>query len=82
MSSQDQHKESFISKYIFSQDHKWIGIQYGFTSLVFLLFGFALMMIMRWQLAYPDTVIPFIGGLFENGVDFLLLIQKMSIMHG
>jgi len=50
--SQDSHKESFISKYIFSIDHKWIGIQYGITSLFFLLFGFILMMIMRYQLAY------------------------------
>lgn len=82
MSSQDQHKESFISKYIFSQDHKWIGIQYGFTSLVFLLFGFALMMIMRWQLAYPDTVIPFIGGLFENGMLSPDMYNSFGAMHG
>jgi len=46
------HQESFIRKYIFSTDHKWIGIQYGVTGLVFLLFGFVLMMIMRYQLAY------------------------------
>ena len=47
------HEESFLRKYVFSQDHKVIGIQYGFTALVFLLFGFTLMMMMRWQLAYP-----------------------------
>ena len=56
--SQDSHKESFITKYIFSQDHKVIGIQYGLLSLFFMLFGFSLMMIMRWLLAYPDEVIP------------------------
>ena len=50
--SHDNHKESFIRKYIFSTDHKWIGIQYGVTSMIFLLFGFTLMMIMRYQLAY------------------------------
>ena len=82
MSSQDHHEESFISKYIFSQDHKWIGIQYGITSLVFLLFGFALMMIMRWQLAYPDTVIPFIGGLFENGMLSPDMYNSFGAMHG
>jgi len=48
----DNHQESFIRKYIFSIDHKWIGIQYGVTSMIFLLFGFTLMMIMRYQLAY------------------------------
>ena len=82
MSSQEHHEESFVSKYIFSQDHKWIGIQYGFTSLVFLLFGFALMMIMRWQLAYPDTVIPFIGGLFENGMLSPDMYNSFGAMHG
>ena len=52
--SHDNHEESFISKYIFSIDHKWIGIQYGVTSMIFLLFGFVLMMIMRYQLADPQ----------------------------
>ena len=38
-----------------------IGIQYAITGLLFLLFGFTLMMIMRWQLAYPGQPIPLIG---------------------
>src|SRR6476659_572090 len=58
------HEElSFLRKYVFSQDHKVIGIQYGFTALTFLLFGFTLMMLMRWQLAYPGKPIPLIGNL-------------------
>jgi heme/copper-type cytochrome/quinol oxidase subunit 1 len=36
---------------VFSLDHKVIGIQYAITSMVFLLIGFTLMMLMRWQLA-------------------------------
>ncbi|SVC63690.1 uncharacterized protein METZ01_LOCUS316544, partial [marine metagenome] len=52
MSSDNHHKESFLTKYIWSTDHKIIGLQYGFTALVWLLFGFILMMIMRYQLAY------------------------------
>ena len=43
----------FWRKYVFSLDHKVIGIQYAVTGLLFLLFGFTLMMIMRCQLAYP-----------------------------
>ena len=82
MSSHDQHEESFVSKYLFSQDHKWIGIQYGFTSLIFMLFGFALMMIMRWQLAYPDTVIPLVGGLFEGGMLSPDMYNSFGAMHG
>ncbi len=59
------HEESFLRKYIFSIDHKIIGIQYGITSLFFLLFGFSLMLVMRWQLAYPDTPVPLVGGLIK-----------------
>ena len=52
------HEDPFWKKYVFSVDHKTIGIQYTITSLVFLLFGFGLMMLMRWQLAYPGEALP------------------------
>jgi cytochrome c oxidase subunit 1 len=53
------HEElGFWRKYVFSTDHKVIGIQYGVTGLIFLFFGFCLMMMMRWQLAYPGEAIP------------------------
>jgi len=46
------HEElSFWRKYVFSTDHKTIGIQYGFTALLFLFFGFMLMAAMRWSIA-------------------------------
>ncbi len=49
-----RHEEpGFWRKYVFSTDHKTIGIQYAVTGLLFLFFGFCLMMLMRWQLAYP-----------------------------
>ena len=54
-------------KYIFSVDHKVIGIQYGITALAFLLTGFTLMALMRWSLAYPDEPGPwwiFISGFY------------------
>jgi cytochrome c oxidase subunit 1 len=51
----------FLRKYVFSIDHKVIGVQYTVTSLVFLFIGFSLMMIMRWQLAYPGAEIPLLG---------------------
>ena len=51
----DHHDPPFWRKYIFSTDHKIIGIQYGFTALLsFWRFGFFLMMVMRWSIAYPD----------------------------
>src|SRR6186997_934521 len=61
------HEEtSFLRKYVFSTDHKMIGIQYGLTALLFLLFGFMLMAIMRWQIAYPGQPVPIIGDLLYH----------------
>jgi hypothetical protein len=51
-------------KYLVSTDHRHIGLLYAFTSLFFLLFGFSLVVIIRWQLAYPGEPVPYIGGLF------------------
>ena len=58
----EHHELGFLRKYVFSTDHKVIGIQYGFSrALRFLFFGFCLMMLMRWQLAYPGQQLPVIG---------------------
>ena len=39
-------------------DHRTIGLQYFATALVFLLVGFLLMLLMRWQLAWPTSPLP------------------------
>ena len=46
---------------IFSTDHKVVGLQYGFTSLAFLFVGFLLILLVRYQLAWPGAPIPLIG---------------------
>jgi cytochrome c oxidase subunit I len=56
-----EHKLPFYQKYIFSTDHKVIGCQYGISGLLFLLFGFMLMLVMRWSIAHPGEPLP--GGL-------------------
>ena len=82
------HEElAFWRRYIFSQDHKVIGIQYAITGLLFLLFGFMLMMLMRWQLAYPGSPIPFIGGLLgvanaPSGIMLPEFYNQLGAMHG
>jgi heme/copper-type cytochrome/quinol oxidase subunit 1 len=48
-------------RYVFSTDHKVIGIRYLVTGFLFILFAFCLMMLMRWQLAYPGQGLPVIG---------------------
>jgi cytochrome c oxidase subunit 1 len=61
----EHHEPDFWSGYIFSTDHKTIGIQYGFTALCFLLFGFFLMLLMRWQIAHPGSALPVVGALIH-----------------
>src|SRR5208282_6001640 len=61
----EHHELGFWQKYVFSTDHKVIGIQYGITGLVFLFLGFCLMMVMRWQLANPGLPVPYIGSLLQ-----------------
>ena len=85
----DGHHEElpFWRKYIFSTDHKMIGIQYSLTGLAFLFFGFCLMMLMRWQLAYPSQPIPLIGGLFGDarapgGIMLPDFYNELGAMHG
>jgi cytochrome c oxidase subunit I len=39
-------------------DHRTVGLQYAVTSSLFLVLGFALMLVMRWQLAWPGQPLP------------------------
>ena len=83
MSNDSHPKENFLQKYIFSVDHKIIGLQYGITSLLFLFFGFCLMMVMRWQLAYPETPVPIVGHLLgETGILMPETYNMLGAMHG
>src|SRR3989338_3167400 len=82
------HRElPFWQKYIFSQDHKIIGLQYGITALLFLLFGFLLVMLIRWQLAYPGQPLPLIGSWFSEsamvgGIMLPEFYYQLGAMHG
>ncbi len=57
------HELSFVKKYVFSTDHKIIGIQFLFTTLLMLLVGGFLALAVRWQLAFPWTNMPILGKL-------------------
>jgi cytochrome c oxidase subunit 1 len=63
---EEHHETSFLRSYVFSTDHKIIGIQYGVTALCFLMFGFLLMLMMRWQIAHPGVAVPLIGPLLNH----------------
>src|SRR2546426_7579914 len=76
----------FIRKYIFSTDHKIIGIQFLFVSLFFLLVGGLLAMQMRWQLGFPGKPMPCGGILPETmapgGVILPEYYIQLVTMHG
>ena len=84
---EEHHEKSFLYKYIFSTDHKVIGLQYGLCSLLFLLFGFFLMMVMRWSIAFPGKPIPVFGFLLgerwaPGGIVSPDLYNMFGAMHG
>jgi cytochrome c oxidase subunit 1 len=57
-----EHVElGFVRKYIFSTDHKIIGIQFLFSSLIFFFIGGLLALLVRIQLAWPHSEIPILG---------------------
>src|SRR5437762_10021161 len=51
----------FISTYVFSLDHKIIGLQFLFSTLLWFLVGCLLTLVIRWQLAWPWSNMPVIG---------------------
>ena len=52
------HELGFIRKYVFSTDHKVIGLQYMITAMAMAVVGGLLSMLMRYQLAWPTTLSP------------------------
>src|SRR5262245_41547889 len=53
------HEElGFWRTYVFSTDHKMIGRQFLFLGLFMLMIGGLLAMMVRWELAWPETAVP------------------------
>src|SRR6202012_2101767 len=76
---EEHHEDAgFWRTYIFSTDHKVIGIQYGVTALWFLFFGFLLMRMMRWQMAHPAQPVPLVGPLLEKVLGSVSIQGKIS----
>ncbi|MBB2952852.1 cbb3-type cytochrome c oxidase subunit I [Sphingobacterium sp. JUb56] len=56
--SHGHHQESFISKYIFSGDHKMIAKQFLITGIFMAVFAMIISILFRIQLAWPDKEFP------------------------
>ncbi len=65
------HKETFISKYVFSMDHKMIAKQFLVTGMLMGIVGMMLSLFFRLQLAWPEQKFPiletFLGKWAEGG---------------
>src|SRR3954462_2577110 len=57
------HAGSFWTTYVFSRDHKIIGIQFLFSTLIWFFIGGMLALGVRWQLAWPWSSMPILGKL-------------------
>src|SRR5688572_20867635 len=57
----EHHEIGFVKKYVFSVDHKIIGLQFLFLGLMFFVIGGLEAMLVRWQLGFPDQPVPLLG---------------------
>jgi cytochrome c oxidase subunit 1 len=54
-----EHGEAgLLRTYVFSTDHKMIGKQFLFLGIVMLILGGLMALMIRWQLAWPETQVP------------------------
>lgn len=61
------HHETFISKYVFSQDHKTIAKQFLITGIVWAIIGGLFSVLFRLQLGFPEQTFPILETFFGKG---------------
>ncbi len=81
------HDLGFLRTYVFSTDHKTIGRQFLILGLLMMILGGLLAMVVRWQLAWPETPIPGMspflpstGGVLEPGQYNMAFTMHATIM--
>jgi len=81
------HEESFVSKYIFSMDHKTISRQFLITAVIMATFAMIMSMLFRLQLAWPNEHFGFINWILGDkwGKDGILepgMYMALVTIHG
>lgn len=80
------HEETFVSKYIFSQDHKMIAKQFLITGIIWAFIGVLFSVLFRLQLAWPDESFPILemllGRWAEGGKLDPSFYYSLVTMHG
>ena len=84
--SDHHHKETFVTKYIFSQDHKMISKQYLVTGIFMGVMGVFMSMLFRLQIAWPDesfsVIEAFLGRHQDGGVMTPDMYLALVTIHG
>lgn len=83
----DEHHESFVSKYIFSMDHKMISRQFLITAMIMAVIAMVMSIIFRLQLAWPGEKFAFINAILGDkwGKDGILdpnMYLALVTIHG
>lgn len=85
----DHHHETFITKYVFSQDHKMIAKQFLITGMVWAVIGGLMSVLFRLQLGYPDQTFPWLedilgkwakGGRISDGAYYALVTTHGTVL--
>src|SRR5215216_7722926 len=80
------HHETFITKYVFSQDHKMISRQFLITGITWAIIGGLFSVIFRLQLGYPESTFPwledFLGHWAKGGRLDPEFYYSLVTMHG
>jgi cytochrome c oxidase subunit 1 len=83
----DEHHESFVSKYVFSMDHKMISRQFLITAIIMAVIAMTMSIIFRMQLAWPGEKFAFINAMLGDkwGKDGVLdpnMYLALVTIHG
>jgi cytochrome c oxidase subunit 1 len=84
--SDHHHKETFVTKYIFSTDHKMISKQFLITGMFMGIIGVFMSMLFRLQIAWPDTsfsiIEAFLGSNQTDGIMDPDMYLALVTIHG
>lgn len=64
-----EHHDNFVTKYLFTQDHKMIGKQFLVTGIFWAVIGGFLSILFRLQLGFPDMNLEFLRPLLGGWID-------------
>ncbi|MDR9373452.1 MAG: cbb3-type cytochrome c oxidase subunit I [Schleiferiaceae bacterium] len=86
MEAHAHHKENFITKYVFSTDHKMISKQFLITGVVMGIVGVIMSLLFRLQLAWPNQEWPIMEALLgkwaPDGVMDPNMYLALVTIHG